>query len=76
MVLWFRALPSKDRAKLKIHRTSWGRHGGNIITLGPQHGKTGRKNKKLKRERKARLKAEQAAYVARRDLPPRILGSS
>jgi hypothetical protein len=72
MDLWFGTLSYRERGKLKIHRTSWRRHGANIIALRPQHGKTVRKNKKLKREREARLKAEQAAYVARRDLPPPI----
>jgi hypothetical protein len=32
----------------------------------PRHGKTARRNKKLKREREARFKADQAAYEARR----------
>jgi hypothetical protein len=59
-----------------MDRSPWGSYGGSMIALSPRYGKTARKNKKLKRERETRLKAEQAAYVARRDLPPPILGSS
>ena len=76
MDLWFRTLSYRDRGKLKMHRTSWGRHEGNIIAMGLRQGKTARTQARLKREREVRLKAEQAAYVARRDLPPPILGSS
>jgi hypothetical protein len=82
METWFRTLSHKDRAKLKIHRTKrgrdgrakwardggakWARDGGSIIALGLRHGKAARRNKKLKRQREARFKAEQAAYEARR----------
>lgn len=65
MDLWFRTLTPRDRGRLKIERSSWGRNGGSTIVLGPRHGKTARRQAKLKREREARLKAEQAAYVAR-----------
>jgi hypothetical protein len=65
MDLWFRTLSYKDRGKLKMDRSPWGRHGGNIVAPGLRHGKTGRRNRKLKREREARFKADQAAYQAR-----------
>ena len=69
MGLWFGTLSNRDRGKLKMHRSSWARHGGSIIALGLRQGKTARRNKKLKREREARFKAEQAAYKARRAGP-------
>jgi hypothetical protein len=64
--LWFSRLPYKERARLKMSRSRWGRDGGSIIALGVRHGRTARRNKKLKRERQARFKAEQFAYEARR----------
>ena len=72
MDLWFPTLSYKDRGKLKMDRSPWGRHGGSIIALGTRQGKTARKNKKSKREREARFKAEKAAYEARLDLPAPI----
>ena len=72
MDLWFRTLSYRDRGKLKMYRRPWARHGGNIIAAGLRQGKTARRNKKLKREREARFKAEKAAYEARRDLPAPI----
>ena len=66
--LWFSTLSYQERGKLKMQRTPWGRAGG-TIALGLRHGKTARKNKKLKREREARFRAEKAAYEARRVLP-------
>ena len=39
MDLWFRTLSYRDRGKLKMHRTSWGRHGGNIIAMGRAKGR-------------------------------------
>ena len=66
MGLWFGTLSNRDRGKLKLHRSSWGRNGGSIIALGLRHGKTARRNKKLKREREDRFEADQAAYEARR----------
>jgi hypothetical protein len=76
MDLWFSTLSYRDRGKLKMDRSPWGRHGGSIIALGPRHGKTARKNKKLKREREARFKGEKAAFEARRDLPAKIVDRS
>src|SRR5512146_2300680 len=67
---WFSTLSYKDRAKLKIDRSPWGRDGGNTVTVGLRHGKTARRNKKLKREREARFSAERAAYEVRRSLRP------
>ena len=66
MGLWRNRLGRKDREKLWTPISSWGRQGGSIITLGLRHGKTARRNKKLKRDREARLEAEQTAYEARR----------
>jgi hypothetical protein len=68
---WYSSLSCRDRGKLNMHRSAWGRHGG-TIALGLRHGKTARRHKKLKREREARLKADQAAYEARRALPASI----
>ena len=72
MDLWVSTLSYKDRGKLKMPRSSWGRCGGNIVAVGLRKGKTARRNRKLKRQREARLKAEQTAYEARRALPPPI----
>jgi hypothetical protein len=69
---WYSTLSYRDRGKLNMHRSAWGRHGGSTIALGLRHGKTARSLKKLKREREARFKAEQAAYEARRILPAPI----
>ena len=55
-----------------MHRSPWGRSGGNIIAVGLRHGKTARRNKKLKRKREARLEAEHAAYEVRRAIPAPI----
>ena len=66
MDLWRKRLPYRARAKLNMDRSPWARHGGGMIALGVRHGKTARRNKKLKREREARFKADQAAYEARR----------
>jgi len=71
MDLWVSTLSYKDRGKLKMHRSPWGRHGGSIA-LGLRHGKTARKNQKLKRERQSRFKAEKANYEALRSLPAKI----
>ncbi len=68
---WFNTLAYRDRTKLNMHRSPWGRHGG-TLALGLRHGKTARSHKRLKREREARLKADQAAYEARRILPAAI----
>jgi hypothetical protein len=68
MDLWFSRLSYRDRGKLKMDRSLWGRNGGSMIRLGLRHGKTARRNKKLKREREARFSAENAAYEARRTL--------
>jgi hypothetical protein len=65
---WYSSLSYRDRGKLNMRRSPWGRHGGSTIALGLRHGKTARRNKKLKREREGRFKAEQAAYDARRAL--------
>jgi hypothetical protein len=62
---WFSTLSHKDRRKLKTQGSPWGRSGGNIVAVGLRHGKTARRKKKLKRQREARFKAEQAAYEAR-----------
>ena len=64
--LWFSTLPYKERGKLKMPRSRWGRNGGSIIALGVRHGRTARRNRQLKRDREARFKSEQAAYQARR----------
>ena len=72
MDLWVSTLSYKDRGKLKMPRSPWGRCGGNIVAVGLRQGKTARRNRKLKRKREARFKAEQTAYEARRALPPRI----
>ena len=72
MDLWFSTLSYKDRGKLKMHRSAWGRNGGSTIALGLRHGKTARSLKKLKRDREARFKADQTAYEARRTLPAAI----
>jgi hypothetical protein len=69
---WFRTLSPKDRGKLKMDCSPWGGRGGSIIALGPWQGRTARRNKKLKREREARLKAEKSAYEARLALPAKI----
>lgn len=69
---WFKTLSYRDRGKLKMHRSTWGREGGSVISLGVRHGKTVRTHKKLKREREARLKADRAAYEARRTIPAAI----
>jgi hypothetical protein len=70
---WFHTLSFGDRRKLKMQRSPWGRHGGNIVAVGLRPGKTARRNKKLKREREARFKADQAAYQARRADQARIV---
>ena len=57
---WVRTLSHRERGKLRMDRSSWGRYGGSIIALGTRQGKTARKNKKLKREREAHFKAEKA----------------
>lgn len=67
MDAWFSTLPYSDRRKLNMRRSPWGRDGG-TIALGLRPGKTARTNKKLKRDREARLEAEQAAYEMRRTL--------
>ncbi len=72
MDLWVSTLSYKDRGKLKMPRSPWGRCGGNIVAVGLRQGKTARRNRKLKRQREARFKAEQTAYEARRTLPPQI----
>jgi hypothetical protein len=72
MDLWFSTLSHKDRRKLKMTCSTWGRRGGNIIAVGVRHGKAARRNKKLMRERVARLKAEHVAYEVRRSLPASI----
>jgi hypothetical protein len=69
MDLWVSTLSYKDRGKLKMPRSPWGRCGANIVA---RQGKTARRNRKLKRRREARFKAEQAAYEALRTLPPPI----
>ena len=71
MKRWFSDLSYRDRGKLKMDRSPWGRAGG-TIALGLRHGKTARKNKKLKREREARFRAEKASYEARCVLPAPI----
>ena len=76
MDLWVSTLSYKDRGKLKMPRSSWGRCGGNIVAVGLRQGKTARRNRKLKRQREARFKAEQTAYEARRTLPPPITDQS
>ena len=73
MGFWRKRLGRKDREKLWTPTSNWGRHGGSIIALSPRHGRTARKNKKLKREREARFKGEKAAFEARRDLPAKIV---
>jgi hypothetical protein len=70
---WFRSLSRKDKAKLKMERSTWGREGGRIIAPGPRRTKTFRKNQKLKREREAGLREEQAAYEARCKRPPPVV---
>jgi hypothetical protein len=72
MDLWVRTLSYKDRGKLKMPRSPWGRRGGSIVAVGLRQGKTTRRNRKLKRHREARFKAEQAAYEVRRTLPALI----
>jgi hypothetical protein len=72
MDLWVSTLSYKDRGKLKMPRSPWGRCGGNIVAVGLRQGKTARRNRKLKRQREARFKAEQAAYEVRRTLPASI----
>jgi hypothetical protein len=74
MDLWFRSLSRKDKAKLKMERSTWGRDGGRIIAPKTRRTKTFRKNEKLRREREARYRAEHAAYEARCALPPLIKG--
>ena len=73
MDLWFGTLSHTNRRKLKTPRSSWARQGGNIVAVGLRPGKTARRNKKLKRERGARFKADQAAYQARRVDQARIV---
>jgi hypothetical protein len=63
---WYSSLSYRDRARLNMHRSNWGRYGGNTIAPGMRHGKTARSLKKLKREREARFEADLAAYEARR----------
>ena len=70
--VWFGTLSYKKRGKLNMQRSEWGRHGGSIISPGLRHGKTARRNEKLKRKRQNRFKAEQAAYEAGRLLPAPI----
>jgi hypothetical protein len=72
MDLWRKRLGRKDRAKLWVPASDWGRNGG-IIALGLRHGRTARRNKKLKREREARFKTQQDAYETRRALPAQIV---
>jgi hypothetical protein len=73
LFLWRKNLNRKGRSKLEMQMSPWGRDGGSIIKLGLRQGKTARRNKKLKREREARFKAEQAAYEARLILPAKIV---
>ena len=70
---WVSTLSYRDREKLKMHHSPWARQGGNIIALGLRQGKTGRRNKKLKRERETRFKADHAAYQARSTNQARIV---
>ena len=49
MDLWVSTLSYKDRGKLKMPRSPWGRCGGNIVAVGLRQGKTARRDKKLKR---------------------------
>jgi hypothetical protein len=73
MDLWVGTLSHTNRRKLKTTQSSWARQGGNIVAVGLRPGKTARRNKKLKREREARFKADQAAYQARRADQARIV---
>lgn len=73
MDLWRKRLNRKDRAKLWMSSSRWGQQGGTIIATGLRHGKTARRNKKLKRRREARLKAEQIACEVRCALPAQIV---
>jgi hypothetical protein len=61
---WFSSLSPRDRGKLKIHHTRWGRSGGRIIALGVRHGKTARRKKKLKGEREAAFRPTGVVAVA------------
>jgi hypothetical protein len=58
MELWFNTLSYRDRGKLKMHRSRWGRHGG-TIALGLRHGKTAR------REQEAEARARRAISPTR-----------
>jgi hypothetical protein len=70
MKRWRSTLNAKDRAKLTGDgSTVWARKGGKIIALAqtPRRTKQRRQRERLKREREARLRAERAAYEARRN---------
>jgi hypothetical protein len=68
---WRKTLNQKQRAKLEIKISPWGRNGGSIV-LPKRRTKTARRNETLRREREARFQAEQADYEARLAAPWKI----
>jgi hypothetical protein len=76
MGLWRKRLSHKDRAKLWMQASPWGRNGGSIIAVKQRHTGAFHKREKLKRKREARLRAEQAAYETRRVLQAPIQDES
>jgi hypothetical protein len=69
---WRKALSPNQRAKLEGQASPWGRNGGSIVAPKRRRTSTARRNEKLRREREARLRAEQADYEARLAAPWKI----
>jgi hypothetical protein len=69
---WQRVLDPKERSALNAETRPWGRNGGSVIAPKRRRTRTARRNEKLRREREARLRAEQAEYEARLTAPWKI----
>jgi hypothetical protein len=73
---WRKTLSQKQRAKLDMQSSPWGRKGGSIVALKRRwKTKTARTNELLRREREARFQAEQADYEARLAAPWKVVKS-
>ena len=73
MVRWRNTLSPNQRAKLEGQASRWGRNGGSIVAPKRRRTRTAtRRNEKLRREREARLQAQQADYEVRLAAPWKI----
>jgi hypothetical protein len=70
---WHKTLRPNQRAKLEVQASPWGRNGGSIVAPKRRRTRTARRNEKLRREREACLRAEQADYEARLAAPWKIV---